>query len=157
MCILHTKKMIDSKKNYRRRGVALVELSLVLSILLALSLGLIQYGIIMNTAVTLTNLSREGVRFAVINPASDDAIKTYMYDTCPPGGLRQNWNQQIRDNIVITANGTRQSGSKARMTVTINYNMANRLFLPSQLRLPFMRPVRIFNTAYTTSSSMLIE
>lgn len=154
---LHTKTMIDFKQNHRRRGVALVELSLVLSILLGLSLLLIQYGIIMNTAVTLTNLSREGVRYAVVNPASDEAIKTYMYEVCPPGGLKQNWNRDIKNNIVIVAYGTRQAGSKARMTVTINYNMANRLFLPSQLRLPFSRPIKIFNTTYSASSSMLIE
>ena len=157
MDILSLKTMNSHRKKHRRRGVALVELALVLSILLALSMLIIQYAIIMNTAITLTNLSREGVRYGVINPTDDNAIKNHMYEVCPDGGLKQNWNQQIKNNIVITASGTRQTGSKARMTVTVTYNMANRLFLPSQLRFPFMGTIRIFNTNYVTSSSMLIE
>ena len=157
MDILSSKIMNSHRKKHRRRGVALVELALVLSILLVLSMLIIQYAIIMNTAITLTNLSREGVRYAVIHPEDDTKIKDYMYEVCPGGGLRQNWDTQVKNNIVITANGTRQTGSKAMMTVTITYNMANRLFLPSQLRFPFMGTVKIFNTNYVTSSSMLIE
>ncbi len=156
MCILHTKTMINSNKNYRRRGVALVELSLVLSILLLLSLLIIQYGIIMNTAVSLTNLSREGARFAAIQPKEDDDIKEQIRKVLPPS-IQYN---QIQNSIIITpaeGHSDRLPGSQQLITVQINYNMANRLFLPAELRFPFMKPVKIFSTTYSAKTSMMVE
>ena len=53
------------------KGQALVEFALVLPILLALILGMIEFGWILNGKLTLTNAAREGARAAV---ASEDAI-----------------------------------------------------------------------------------
>jgi Flp pilus assembly protein TadG len=145
--------MVTYRKRHRHRGVALVELALVLSILLTLSLLLVQYGIIMNTAVGLTNLSREGARYAAVNPANDQAIKTYMQNVCPPSIKWSN----VQNNIVIWSNGTRAVGSKAIIRVTINYDMKNKLFIPSTLSLPLVPPIKIFSTTYSAQASMMIE
>ena len=52
-----------------RRGQALVEFALVMPILLILALLTAQYGIIFRTTMGLTNLSREGARYAATAPA----------------------------------------------------------------------------------------
>ncbi len=157
MRILHTKTMIGSKKNYRRRGVALVEMALVLPIFLVLSLLLIQYGIYMNTATSLTNLSREGARYAAVQPLVDQDIKDHMEEACPDS---LNWDH-IEDNIVILpAEGSsyRKVGTRKLITVQINYSMSNKLFLPAQLRFPFMsQPIVLFNGIYTTKTAMMVE
>ncbi|RBP66000.1 TadE-like protein [Alkalibaculum bacchi] len=48
------------------KGQALVEFALVLPILLALILGMIEFGWILNGKITLTNAAREGARVAAI-------------------------------------------------------------------------------------------
>lgn len=155
MDILSLKTMNSHRKKHRRRGVALVELALVLSILLALSMLIIQYAIIMNTAIALTNLSREGARFAAVNPATDTPILMYMDEICPPN---LDWEDDIEGNVEIFIRyGTRNVGSKVPITVEITYDMSNKLFLPAQLRFPFMGRIQLFNTSYVASASMLIE
>src|SRR5450759_2456703 len=52
------------------RGQSLVEFALVLPLLLLILLGIIQFGFIFNTQVTITNAAREGARAATIYPYS---------------------------------------------------------------------------------------
>lgn len=156
MKIFTRKIMIDFRKNHRRRGVALIELALVLSILLVLSMMLVQFGIIMNAAVGITNLSREGARFAAVQPGVDKDIKDRMKEVCPPS-IR--W-ADVENNIVITpAQGSsdRVVGSRQLIYVQINYDMSKKLFLPSQLKFPLMRPIKIFNGTYTAKAVMMVE
>jgi Flp pilus assembly protein TadG len=143
-------------KAARRRASTLVEMALVLPILLMLSMFIIQYGIFMNAAVSLTNLSREGVRAAAVAPESDATIKYRMQQVCPPT-LR--WSD-IQNNIVISpAQGDtdRKVGSQKLITVQINYNMGNKLFLPATLSFPFMGKITLFNSTYTAKAVMMIE
>lgn len=70
------------------RGQSLAEFALILTPLLLLLLGIIQFGFIFNTSVTITNAVREGAREGTIyvydrtltkaqnDTARDDAIKT---------------------------------------------------------------------------------
>jgi Flp pilus assembly protein TadG len=48
------------------RGQSLVEFALVLPLLMLILLGIIQFGLIFNTQVTITNAAREGARAATI-------------------------------------------------------------------------------------------
>lgn len=148
-----------SKRNFkamRRRGSTMVEAALIMPILLVLSLFIIQYGIFMNAAVSLTNLSREGVRLAAVQPGTDAAIKYRMQQLCP-ATLR--WSD-IQNNIVISpseSSADRKVGSQSLITVQINYNMGNKLFLPSTLSFPFMGKIKLFSSTYTAKSVMMVE
>jgi Flp pilus assembly protein TadG len=58
-------------------GVALVEFALVVPVLLLLLVGILDTGRVVNAYVTISNASREGARYAALNPtAAPSAIKS---------------------------------------------------------------------------------
>lgn len=58
------------------RGASLIEFALVLPILLALVIGIIEFGWIFNGYITITGAAREGARFAVVG--KDELIETVV-------------------------------------------------------------------------------
>lgn len=58
-------------------GQAMVELALILPVLLLLLLGIIEFGRIFNTYLTVSHASREGARVAALGQ-SDSQIKTVV-------------------------------------------------------------------------------
>ena len=137
---------IYSRKN---RGQALVEFALVLPVLLVLTMLIIQYGIIFYTSIGVTNLSREGARFAATAPASDTDINKRIKDVAPP-------NIKYSDlTINITpASGSpdRVVGTRALIKVEVSYDMKKKLFLPSTFF-----GAKIFSETYTAQTTMMIE
>lgn len=132
---------------YRLRGSTLVEFALVVTLLLVLSLLIVQYGVIMNATVTLSHLSREGARYAAVHPGTDAAIRSYV-QTATPGLIKYS-------DMTITITPTEGSASRVSgnpITVTITYDMRRKLFLPSTF---FGIP--IFSPNYSTKATMLIE
>lgn len=146
----------QSFKAARRRASTLVETALVLPILLVLSMFIIQYGIFMNAAVSLTNLSREGARYAAVQPSTDAGIKQRMKDVCP-ASLR--WSDVSNAISISPSEGDsyRKVGSRQLITVEIEYDMKNKLFLPATLNFPFMGKITLFNSIYTAKAVMMIE
>jgi len=135
----------------KSRGQALVEFALVLPVLLILTMLIVQYGIIFYTTIGLTNLSREGARFAATAPSSDSDIKQRIHDDLPPN-IR--WSD-VQNNITITpseGSDDRKTGSRALITVQITYDMNKKLFLPSTFF-----GIHIFNQTYTTRTKMMVE
>lgn len=55
------------------RGAVAVELALLLPVLILLLLGIMEFGRVYNTQVTLTNAAREGVRVMAISNVRADA------------------------------------------------------------------------------------
>lgn len=94
-------------------GAAAVEFALVLPVLLLLILGLIEFSLIFNTQISLTNAAREGARVMAIqnNPALARTAAINAAVSVNPavtGG-----------NIAITPANCAAGGT---VTVTINYN-----------------------------------
>lgn len=83
----------------RDDGAALVEFALVLSLLVMITFGIIEFGRAYNTQVTLTHATREGVRVLAITGDSTAAVTatrnaapnlasgsiTVFTDACNPG------------------------------------------------------------------------
>ena len=115
----------------QRRGQALVEMAFVVTILLFLSMGLIQFALIANARVTLTNLSREGARYAAVHAlesGSDTAIKNYVVtvaDSTPLSTIVAN------DVTISPASGNASRISGQPITVTVTYNLRNKFILPT--------------------------
>jgi Flp pilus assembly protein TadG len=66
----------------REDGQALVELAFVLPILVAVMLGIVQFGIIFNNYVTMTDAARAGARKAAVSRFVEDdgaAAKAVVY------------------------------------------------------------------------------
>ena len=61
------------------RAQALVEMALVLTILLLLPAGIIEFGRVFSAQLIVSHASREGARLGVINP-DDDVIKSKVWD-----------------------------------------------------------------------------
>jgi len=137
-------------RNRRRRGgQALIELALTISIMLGLSLLIIQYGIILNTTISLSNLAREGARFAAVKPGDDSDIYDQIQAACT--GTMVKYSSITSINISPTlASGNRVTGNA--VTVTLTYNLATKRFLPAT----FMG-VKIFSASHTTAATMRIE
>ncbi len=70
------------------RGQSLVEFALVLPPLLLILLGIIQFGFIFNSYVTLTNAAREGAREGTI----------YVFDRTHTKA----WNDDARNNVILS-------------------------------------------------------
>lgn len=136
-------------KSGKNRGQALVEFALVLPLLLILTMLIIQYGIIFYTTIGVTNLSREGARYAATAPASDDDIEGRIEDVMPP-----NINFSDLSINISPAEGSddRVIGTRALIKVAVSYNMKKKLFLPSTF---FGIPV--FSETYTAQTTMMVE
>lgn len=136
-------------KSGKSRGQALVEFALVLPLLLILTMLIIQYGIIFYTTIGITNLSREGARYAATAPASDDDIEERIEDVMPPSIDYDDLSIDIEPD---EGSDDRVIGTRALISVEISYDMENKLFLPSTFL-----GVRVFSDTYTAQTTMMVE
>lgn len=97
-----------------QKGQALVEFAIVLPILLMLVMGIIQFGMMLNSYLAIENASREGARAGIVG-STDAEIETLIISTSPslnPADL----------TVILTPSETnRRSGDTLTVTVTYNY------------------------------------
>ena len=117
-------------------------MALVSMVLVTLNVGLVQFGLIYNTASTLTNIARDGARYAAIHATDTTTILNGTTYSNPDDAIRDYIDLDARGtsvlvadipdaNITITpANGasTRIAGNP--ITVVIRYDMRKKFFLP---------------------------
>jgi Flp pilus assembly protein TadG len=105
------------------RGVALVEFTLVLPLLLTLLLGLLDFGKAFNYWIDETHLANEGARWAVVNknPNSSGSLQQYIKGQSDTAQLRDNATVCINFTDV-TGDGQTGVGDAVEMTVTYDYN-----------------------------------
>jgi Flp pilus assembly protein TadG len=83
------RRAVRSLDRHAGRGQSLVEFALILIPLFLILLGIIQFGFIFNSYVTMTNAAREGARIGTI----------YVYDAT----LSKDQNDAARNNAIKTA------------------------------------------------------
>lgn len=136
------------KGNVRRRGAALVEFALVLPILLLLSMGIIQYGILFNATNSVSQIAREGGRSAAVNGLKTDGdarIEAAVRNAARSTGLVVTPSDL---SVTITPPaGSRTAGNP--ISVAVTYNIRRKVFLPS------MVPASL--ATYTRSTTMMLE
>lgn len=131
-------------------GQAVVEFALVLPVLMILALMIVQYGIIYRTAAQLTNLSREGARYAATAPTSDAAIDQRIEDVIPSN---INYNDiNIAFDPVSETDIRRLPGSGSTITVIVTYDMSKKVFLPSTIF-----GIHIFVETYTARATFAVQ
>lgn len=146
----------------RRRGQAMVEFAMVLPLLLGLTMGMIQYGVIYNTALAVTNISREGARGAAVD----------ILDQTPDaqGNGKKKGRQRVKARMERATKGTQIKASdlvidvtpdpeqneavtaNGDVTVTVTYPMKKKLFLPSKFF-----GITIFAENFTAQTTMRVE
>lgn len=100
---------------HSERGAAAVEFAIVLPVLLALLLGIMEFGRAYNTQISLTNAAREGVRvMAISNDPADAkaATKNAAVSLTPP---------LVDSNISFSRPACIPT---QQMTVTISYTLS---------------------------------
>lgn len=139
----------------RRRGVAMIELALVVPVVLALALNMIQYGRLAHATEIVTNLAREGARFGSQGEATKDAdIKKYVLDQAAITYLGK------KDMIVtvVPAEGSAARKMGSPITVSVSYDLSQRLFIPARWMVSRYEdnPVKKGSPMYTAAAEMRI-
>ncbi len=109
-------------------------------ILLPLTVGVVQYGVILSTMHQLDQLSREGARYAAVHAGESNfdsaenvagSLKAYL-KTISDGKTVVLWDD-IKNNITVTPakNATPPRTSGQPVTVTISYFMKKKMFMAS--------------------------
>jgi len=110
------------------RGQSLVEFALVLMPMFLLILGIVQFGLIFNSYVTMTNAAREGARTGTIyiydqnlsksqnDTARNNAIKTALTDSM---NLLSKTSPQFTTGLTWTSSGTTFTNGDLVVTYTI--------------------------------------
>ncbi|MDQ3815110.1 MAG: pilus assembly protein [Armatimonadota bacterium] len=151
---LIAKRMVARQQTgKRRRGSALVEFALVSTLLLTLTMTMIQYGIIMNTTLTVSHLSREGARYAAVKPTDDtNTAKTGIKDYIEKAATSTPVKYSDCTITVSPAVGASTRSSGNPITITISYPMSKKCFLPQKFL-----GVTIFSSNYVAQETMMIE
>jgi Flp pilus assembly protein TadG len=114
------------------RGQSLVEFSLVLIPLFLIILGIIQFGFIFNTYVTMTNAAREGARSGTI----------YIYDQ----SLSKSQNDTARNNAIkaaLTGSMNLLSKTSPQFTTGITWTSSGTTFTNGDLVVTYTIPAGI--------------
>lgn len=115
-------KPITEQKSWKK-GQSLIELTLVLTILLTLLTGMVEFGNLLNQYITVVDAAREGARFA----SNDDPfIRAVTADCATPFCLRANFFTNV-DEIIegsLLPNGNRAPNAKGALS-PIRLNPAN--------------------------------
>ena len=119
------------------RGVTLVEFALVIPVVLVLLIACIDFARVLNASVTIQNASREGARYAALNPtALPQDVRTYVKGRVVPldagqvGVVVAPLAPSTDPRCAVVANAptscTWASGQPAptRFTVTVSYPWA---------------------------------
>jgi Flp pilus assembly protein TadG len=103
----------------------MVEIALVLPLVLLLILGVIQLLVIGNVALSVNQAASACARYASLSPSADQtALNSYLKTVASPV-----INDSGLATLTLTPGPPRTSGTS--LTVTVTYNLSNKLFLGS--------------------------
>ncbi len=95
-----------NRRPRKRRGQALIEMALVMTVLLTLTFGLVDFGMFLTSYIRATNCAREVARSAVVHTAN-------AKDLCNAQDL------VMLENVTITVNPDPWVGKKRGTPVTV--------------------------------------
>jgi Flp pilus assembly protein TadG len=95
-----------------QKGQALVEFAVILPLLLLLIMGIIEFGMMLNSYLTVRNVSREGARAGIVGSTNAE-IENTIISTSP------NLEESKLTINITPAEGSRKSGDT--LTVQLNY------------------------------------
>lgn len=101
---------------HRKKGQALLEFSILLPIILLIVMGISEFGIMLNSYLTIQNASREGARLGIMG-ADDNEIVQAVYSSATHI-------DKSKLNVIITPNDlNRKSGETLRVRVEYEYDL----------------------------------
>lgn len=111
----------------RNQGQSLVEFAISVTALLLLFLAGVQFAIIVNAALSVSELAYAGARYAAINKTADSAaVASYVQSIASP---TINENSGANLSVSVSPAAPRTTGTP--VSVSITYNLNSKLFLPT--------------------------
>ena len=112
--------MQQSTKNKlaNERGQTMTEFALILPILVVLLFGIIQFGIIFNNYVTLTDAARAGARKAAVSRQSSDPVGDCVNQ------VRNASSNLDQSQLTVSCSSSWSPGSDVTVTATYPYNIS---------------------------------
>lgn len=95
----------------------MVEFALVLPILALLLFGIIQFGIVFNNYITLTDATRAGARKAAVSRRDPDPVSTCI------AAIRASANNLTQSQLTPNCESTWLPGEDVRVTATYPYSI----------------------------------
>ena len=143
------------RRRTRRRGQTLVEAAVVLIfILLPISMGILQFGIVLNATNSLTQIAREGARYAAMRATDadypDSVIKAYTRTVATGTSINP---VDLPDSTIVISmidDKPRVSGNAIRVVIT--YPMSKKLFVGQELF-----RTTVLGANYTAESTFIVE
>ncbi|HEY8891448.1 MAG TPA: TadE/TadG family type IV pilus assembly protein [Clostridium sp.] len=105
---------MKSLKN--EKGQSLVEFAILLPVLLLLLMGILEFGLMLNSYLTINNSAREGARLGIVegsNPEIYELIKT----------ISPNLDSENLEVNITPNDGSRKSGDTITVEVVYNYKV----------------------------------
>ena len=97
-------------------GQSLVEFAILLPILLLIVMGIMEFGMMLNSYLTIRNASREGARAAIVGSA-DTATKNLILTDSPT------LNASYLTVNITPSDGSRKSGDPLTVDIKYNYHL----------------------------------
>jgi Flp pilus assembly protein TadG len=117
------------------RGQGMVEFALVASVLLFLAIGAIQFALIFNAVLSVSQLSYAGARYASVNSGmSSGSVSSYMKTTLASPTINESSGANITVNLLNSGGATIGSvpSSGTQFAVQVTYDLsASKIFLPA--------------------------
>ena len=99
-----------------KKGQSLVEFAILLPILLLLLMGILEFGIMLNSYLTIHNATREGARLGIV-AGSDIEIRQRIINSSP------NLDPQSLVVNITPLEGSRKSGDTLKVEIIYNYQV----------------------------------
>lgn len=142
----------------RPRGQVYVELALLTPVILILLFGCLQFAVLFNTHLSVMNVTRDYVRWIVLNPhTTDSASRTLLNSRLPTGITAANLTTTVSPACNSLTSGKcsgRTTG--VGITVTSTYSITSLLFLPSTFQIASLS-ISIPTSLPSYSLTMVVE
>jgi Flp pilus assembly protein TadG len=114
-------------------GVVMVEFALVLSLLLLLAFGMLDFGILLNAKINETQLASSGARYAAVNqnPGDTISLQEYIKSRADTGDLRTNAKVCVEYPEGIDSGTSGLVGDPVRVTMSYDHDLIG--FLTAKL------------------------
>jgi len=140
------KRRRRGRKEHAEHGQSLVEFSLILLPLFLVLLGIIQFGFIFNTYVTMTNAARDSARLGTV----------YVYDrTLTKAANDLARNESIRTQILTSMNGLSQT--TPRFTTGGTWTQSGLVFTNGDLVVTYEIPSGVTDTDPRTGERITVS
>ncbi|MBK5241508.1 MAG: pilus assembly protein [Clostridium sp.] len=109
-------EVISVKSLKNEKGQSLVEFSILLPILLLVLMGILEFGLMLNSYLTINNSAREGARLGIV-AGSDSEISELITNISPTLDT---------ENLIINitpSDGSRKSGETLTVEVVYDYQV----------------------------------